>query len=296
MTEIPETSPCYLPISQSENCTRADQGPCTHTYSLRGIMEFGPLSTSCLASSLGPPINAVLSFTTPSVSKLALAQVRQADPCLVLPHSLSFKASIELHWNGCMDGWICAQSCPTLCDPLGCNPLGFSVHGISEARIMERVAISSSRESSQPRDWTHIFCVSCMAGGFFTQLSYQGSSHSFHKNSIEFWCLLKIKTNLLSIHFLDMKQSQAGRHVGDLSSGFCSFLNLPTEALHPQLKHRMAACPPSGLRRGASSQPRLTQQTGRSEAPCNHTSSLKGSWRLGLLSTSCLSSVSVNWL
>ena len=39
-----------------------------------------------------------------------------------------------------------------------------------------------------------------------------------------------------------MKQSQAGRHVGDLGSGFCSFLNLPTEALHPQLKRRMAAC------------------------------------------------------
>ena len=37
------------------------------------------------------------------------------------------------------------------------SPLGSSVHGISQARILEWVAISFSRESSQPRDWT---CIS----------------------------------------------------------------------------------------------------------------------------------------
>ena len=36
-------------------------------------------------------------------------------------------------------------------DPLDCSPLGFSVHGISQARILKWVAISSSRASSQPR-------------------------------------------------------------------------------------------------------------------------------------------------
>ena len=41
-----------------------------------------------------------------------------------------------------------ARSCPTLCNPLGCNPPGSSVHGISQARILEWVAISSSRGSS----------------------------------------------------------------------------------------------------------------------------------------------------
>ena len=34
-----------------------------------------------------------------------------------------------------------AQSCPTLCDPVGCNLLGFSVHGILQARILEWIAI-----------------------------------------------------------------------------------------------------------------------------------------------------------
>ena len=41
------------------------------------------------------------------------------------------------------------QSCPTLCDPMDCSPLGSSVHGILQARILERVAMPSSRGSSQ---------------------------------------------------------------------------------------------------------------------------------------------------
>ena len=35
-------------------------------------------------------------------------------------------------------------------------------------RILERVAVSSSRGSFWPRDWTHISCISCIAGRFFT--------------------------------------------------------------------------------------------------------------------------------
>ena len=40
-------------------------------------------------------------------------------------------------------------------------PLGSSVHGIFWARILEGVAISFSRGSSQPRDQIHVSCVSC---------------------------------------------------------------------------------------------------------------------------------------
>ena len=47
---------------------------------------------------------------------------------------------------------VCAQSCLTLFDPMDCNPPGSFVHGISQARILEWVAISSSRGSSQLRD------------------------------------------------------------------------------------------------------------------------------------------------
>ena len=44
------------------------------------------------------------------------------------------------------------QSCPTLCDPVHYSQPGSSVHGILQARILEWVAISFSRGSSQPRD------------------------------------------------------------------------------------------------------------------------------------------------
>ena len=56
--------------------------------------------------------------------------------------------------------WACVHALP-LCDPVGCSQPGSSVHGIFQARILEWVAISSSR-SSQPRDWTRI-CISCLS-------------------------------------------------------------------------------------------------------------------------------------
>ena len=57
------------------------------------------------------------------------------------------------------------QSCLTLCDPVDCSPPGSSIHGILQARILEWVAISFSRESSKPSDGTQ---VSCTADRFFT--------------------------------------------------------------------------------------------------------------------------------
>ena len=44
------------------------------------------------------------------------------------------------------------QSFLTLCDPMDCSPPGSSVHGILQPRILEWVAMPSSRASSQPRD------------------------------------------------------------------------------------------------------------------------------------------------
>ena len=51
---------------------------------------------------------------------------------------------------------LVAPSCPTLCNPMDCSPPGSSVHGISQARILEWVAMSFSRGSSPPRDKTHL--------------------------------------------------------------------------------------------------------------------------------------------
>ena len=51
---------------------------------------------------------------------------------------------------------LAAQSCPTLCDPMDCSPPSSSVPGILQARILEWVAISFSRE---PRDQTRVSCI-----------------------------------------------------------------------------------------------------------------------------------------
>ena len=51
---------------------------------------------------------------------------------------------------------LVAQLYPTLCDPTDCGTPGSSVHGILQARILEWVAISFSRRSSQLRDRTHV--------------------------------------------------------------------------------------------------------------------------------------------
>ena len=61
--------------------------------------------------------------------------------------------------------WFSLQVVSDSCDPMDCSPPGSSVHGVSQARILEWVAIPLSRGSSQPGDQTW---VSCIAGRFFT--------------------------------------------------------------------------------------------------------------------------------
>ena len=48
------------------------------------------------------------------------------------------------------------QSCLTLCDPVDCSLPGSSVHGIFQAIVLEWIAISFSKGSTQPRDWTRV--------------------------------------------------------------------------------------------------------------------------------------------
>ena len=55
------------------------------------------------------------------------------------------------------------QSCLTLCDSMDRSLVGSSVHGIFQVRILEWVAMPSSRGSSQPRDGTHISYISCIS-------------------------------------------------------------------------------------------------------------------------------------
>ena len=54
---------------------------------------------------------------------------------------------------------------PDSCNPIDCSLPGSSDHGILQARILEWVAVSFSKGSSQPRKQTQ---VSCIAGRLFT--------------------------------------------------------------------------------------------------------------------------------
>ena len=65
-------------------------------------------------------------------------------------------------------------SCVQLCDLMDCSPPSSSVHRILQARILEWIAISSSRGSSQLRDQTHISYVSCIGRWVLYQLHHLG--------------------------------------------------------------------------------------------------------------------------
>ena len=67
-----------------------------------------------------------------------------------------------------------AQSCPTLCDPIDCSPLGSYVYGIFQAMILEWVAISFSRESSQHREHASL-CISCIGRQVLYHWCHRGS-------------------------------------------------------------------------------------------------------------------------
>ena len=78
-------------------------------------------------------------------------------------------------WYVCVCVYLVAQSCLTLCDPKDYSPPGSSVHGILQTRILEWVAISFSRGSSQPRNWTRVQSASHTDS---LPLSHLGSSNS----------------------------------------------------------------------------------------------------------------------
>ena len=78
----------------------------------------------------------------------------------------TYRFAIQVHFS------TVSQLCLTLCESMDCSLTDSSIHGIFQARILECVAISFSRESSWPRDriW-----VSYIAGRPFYGLNHQGS-------------------------------------------------------------------------------------------------------------------------
>ena len=67
-----------------------------------------------------------------------------------------FICECGVHFSVCIHMCLVTQSCPNLCNPMDCSLPGSSIHGIILARILEQVAISFSRGSSQLRDQTWV--------------------------------------------------------------------------------------------------------------------------------------------
>ena len=82
---------------------------------------------------------------------------KQGNIC-VYPNYINL--CLAIHLSTCMNAQL-LNFVQLFCDPMDCSPPGSSVHGIFQARILKWVTISSSRESSQPRDWTRVYCISC---------------------------------------------------------------------------------------------------------------------------------------
>ena len=80
-----------------------------------------------------------------------------------------------------------AQSCPILCDPMDWSLPGSSIHGIFQARVLEWVAISFSRGSSQPRDRTQ---VSRIRGRRFNLWATREAPVSIRVLMMVWWILL----------------------------------------------------------------------------------------------------------
>ena len=112
----------------------------------------------------GKPLPATPQSTVAGLRVGAVGQRALENPhafCLQHPEqrpvlSQACTKNVLNEWNGCLI--VClvevlvAQSCLTLCYPMGCSPPGSCVHGILQARILEGVSIAFSKGSSRPRD------------------------------------------------------------------------------------------------------------------------------------------------
>ena len=96
---------------------------------------------------------------------LGLSPLRQRDAGAGMCWNGKSKGEVGTRWsilhpkNLHIVVFVVTKSCLTLRNPMDYSPPVSSVHEISQARILEWIAIFSSRESSRPRDWT---CVSCI--------------------------------------------------------------------------------------------------------------------------------------
>ena len=110
---------------------------------------------------------------------------------------------------------------------MNCSPPGFSVHGVSQERILEWVSISSYRRYSRSRNWTQI---SCLAGEFFT-IDPSGKTIDHFENENESCSVL---SHSLRPHELYSPWNYPGQNTG-VGSPSLLLRIFPTQGLNPGL-------------------------------------------------------------
>ena len=120
----------------------------------------------------------------------------QSSPCTAidLPISCHVQGFFRLILLAC---WV-VLSCLTLCDPMDYSPPGSSVHGISQARKLEWVAISTSKGSYRPRDRTGVSCIFCIG----RQILYHCATWEAPKNHCSPSDMLGALTYLCLVHVI----------------------------------------------------------------------------------------------
>ena len=113
------------------------------------------------------------------------------------PHSLFMRERRSWAWTNTVTTCLylmitraCSDEklCPILCNTMVYSSPGSSVHGISQARILEWVAISFSRGSSWPRDWTHVsFIGKQILYHLATRETCNGSASFINKGSCKWY-------------------------------------------------------------------------------------------------------------
>ena len=144
-------------------------------FALNNLKDTWPNKSEIVSCSACPTLCNLMDYSLPGFSVHGIFQARVLEWVAISFSRWSSRprnqTQVSCTARRCFTLWatrealLVAQFCPTLWDPTGCSPPGSSVHWTLQARILEWVAIPFSRESSWPRDWTW---VSCISGRFFT--------------------------------------------------------------------------------------------------------------------------------
>ena len=106
-----------------------------------------------------------------------------------------FLSHLPFAWVFCC---LVTTLCPTVCDNMDCSPSSSSVHEISQARILEWVAISFSKGILTQELNIYFLCVSCIVRGFFTVESPQKHLAFSYKHC----CIFNIKYKICWFYIL----------------------------------------------------------------------------------------------